>query len=320
MARTEDALSLVTRYLDDPENNHLQEEVAAFRASSEENERFFNEIKQVWTYAEKTKPLSGRKKKDISKNFRRVLKISAGTGRSMAIWTRSIAASLFICALGYWFWQQTKGPEYLTKITGDQIDSVILSDHSVVRIAKESELRYPIRFIGSTREVSLVRGQAFFEITKDKRHPFKVNMGESNVTVLGTSFNINLTDSTIVLGVKTGKVQFLPYHDAVASILTAGQAISYATQQKILASHSAQNQDAWISGELIFVDTPLEEVCQQLGAYYGVEIVLHHKQRTQKKLNARFKNQPLDDVLEVLNETYNLKITKDHDQINLLIY
>lgn len=318
MAQTEEALSLITRYLDDPENENLQQELHAFRQASAENEAFFIEIKKVWDYAEKAGPLSDMHKSEVSKRFKRVLKENTESPKSVFIWVRNLAASLILLAFGYWLYQKNQTPVYLSKITGNHVDSVKLSDGSFVRIAKNSEFRYPVRFNGSTREVALIKGQAFFEITKDKKHPFKVNMNESNVTVLGTSFNIHLSDTSIVLGVKTGKVQFLPYKNAVASILTAGQAIAYDVKRHELESRSVQNQDAWIKDELIFVDTSLDEVCKQLSTYYGIEIELDDHKHKAKKLNAHFKNQPLEDVLMVLTETYNLKIKKEPTKINLI--
>ncbi|MCY1514907.1 hypothetical protein D9M68_494730 [compost metagenome] len=143
-------------------------------------------------------------------------------------------------------------------------------------------------------------------------------MNTSNVTVLGTSFNIKLSDSTIVLGVMTGRVLFSPYKDGVSSLLTAGQALTYDKVRKEFTAKGIQNEDAWLTRKLVFVDTPLEEVCKQLSAYYGVEIRLQDNFHTSKKLNANFKDQQLDEVLDVLKEMYNIDIHKERNQINLI--
>jgi transmembrane sensor len=143
-------------------------------------------------------------------------------------------------------------------------------------------------------------------------------MGQSDVVVLGTSFNLKLTINTIELSVKTGRVQFSPYYNGATSILIAGQALSYDLQKKELMAKPADNSDSWLTKELVFVDTPLEEVCKQLTDYYGIVIKLDNKKHAAKKLNAKFTDQPLDDVLLVLNETYGIKINKEQNQIHLI--
>ena len=69
---------------------------------------------------------------------------------------------------------------------------------------------------------------------------------------------------------------------------------------------------------MVFVDTPLEEVCKQLTGFYGKEIKLSYLGSENKKLNAVFKDQSLEQVLEILNETFNIKINKENNQINLI--
>ena len=53
----------------------------------------------------------------------------------------------------------------------------------------ESELRFPVQFGSGEREVFL-KGEAYFDVQKDTSRRFVVHLKESNVTVLGTSFNI----------------------------------------------------------------------------------------------------------------------------------
>lgn len=142
-------------------------------------------------------------------------------------------------------------------------------------------------------------------------------MNKSDVTVLGTSFNIKVSSVQIDLSVKTGRVMFSPFQNGSKSILSEGQAITYDSEKGEIVAKTAQNADAWLTKELTFVDTPLEEVCKQLSAYYHADIKLQNNKRN-KKLNATFKNQTLAQVLEVLNETYNIKIKKEKDQITLI--
>ena len=319
MPQNDEYLELITRYLNNPNSQSLNVEITAFRAESPANESYFLEIETIWKYAAEAAKLEEISIADSTKRFTHNLYQNMPKKSLTKAWFSGIAASLLLLAVGYWLYVQSNTPNYLIKTTSNnQIDSVKLADGSVVILAENSELKYPDEFKLPTREVILTKGQAFFRVTKDNQHPFKVSMNKSDVTVLGTSFNIRLTDSSIVLGVKTGRVLFSPYKDGTTSILTAGQGLAYDINKREFLTQSSANQEAWLTKELVFVDTPLEEVCKQLTDYYGVVIKLQNDNRPAKKLNANFKDQSLNDVLVILNETYNIKIKKEHNQINLI--
>ncbi len=319
MPQNDGYLDLITRYLNDPAIPNLQEEITAFRSASAENEAYFLDIEKIWSYSAAAAKLKDINPTDSTYRFAQNLPRPAPKKSSVSVWLGGIAASLLVLVVGYWLYIENTTPRYLVKTTAsNEVDSVKLTDGSIIILAENSELKYPEEFKSSVREVMLTKGQAFFRVAKDKDHPFKVEMNKSDVTVLGTSFNIRLTDSTIVLGVKTGKVLFSPYKDGATSILTAGQGLAYDINKREFLTQSSANQEAWLTKELVFVDTPLEEVCKQLTNYYGVEIQLQNGKRTDKKLNANFKDQSLNDVLIILNETYNIKINKEHNKINLI--
>jgi len=67
---------------------------------------------------------------------------------------------------------------------------LVLSDSTRVWLNSESELRYPVTFSDKEREVTLV-GEAYFEVTKNKKKPFIVHSDHQQIEVLGTSFNVS---------------------------------------------------------------------------------------------------------------------------------
>ncbi len=319
MPQNDEFLDLITRYLNNPTSKSLQLEVTAFRSASADNETYFLEIERVWNYSAMAARLDGVSASDSAKRLKDNLRQNTVSRSRKMSWLRGGAASILVLMAGYWVFTKSNKPTYLIKTTAkNQVDSVKLTDGSVVILAENSELKYPDQFDEPIREIFLAKGQAFFKVAKDKDHPFKVVMNESTVMVLGTSFNIRIMDSSIELGVKTGKVMFSPYKDGATSILTAGQALSYDTKKREFLTKTAENEDSWITKELEFVDTPLEEVCKQLTSYYGVVIKLQDDKQNSRKLNAKFKNQSLDDVLLILNEAYNFKIIKENNEIILI--
>jgi len=309
-------LNLISRHLNDPSDLETQLEVEKYRSESPENDAFFLEIKKLWELSGKVSRIN---EVDVDQAVQKLKShLVKQSPRKSAFWLTRIAASILLFSIGYLIYHQSTKTVFTVKSTNEnQVDSVKLADGSVVILAENSEVRYPDKF-DSIREISLLKGQAFFKIHKDPNHPFKVLINKSNVVVLGTTFNIKMSKSKIDLGVITGKVMFTPYQNGTASILTAGQALTYDVIKKEFLTKTAQNSDSWLTKELVFVDTPLEEVCKQLTDYYGADIKLKNNKHTEKKLNATFKYQTLDQVLEILNETYNIKISKENNQINLI--
>ncbi|PWS30932.1 FecR family protein [Pedobacter paludis] len=311
-------LDLIVQYLNNPQDENLCRAVESFRTESSDQEKYFLEIEKVWNLSAKSSKLEGVNNKQAEIRFKRALKNIAPNSSGLLKWLSAAAATILIVGVSYWLYQSADSSTLLTKQTGkNQMDSVLLVDGSKIILSANSIVKYPKAFNSDSREIYLSKGRAFFKIAKDPKHPFRVLMGESKVSVLGTSFNIDYSPSKIDLDVKTGRVIFSPYQNGTSSILTAGQALTYNIQKKEFTARLSQNSDSWLTNELVFVDTPLEDVCKQLSDYYKTDIKLETNQQMVKKLNATFKHNSLDEVLAVLEVTYGLTIQKDKDSIIL---
>jgi transmembrane sensor len=309
---------LILKHLNDPQNDLLTQKVNDSKKTAPINEDYFDEIKRVWDLSAETKPLTHVDFKASVVNFKSGLnrRIHKTSGFKFS-WIRNVAALFFLGTLSYWIYTIKSTAAYLVKNSDSHVDSLKLSDGSKIMLAEHTIISYPTKFTGEQRAVTLVKGQAFFQIAKDAKHPFKVLIRQSEVKVLGTSFNINYTQSKIDLSVKTGRVSFSPNANSEASILGANEAISYNFSENTLKMDDGSNSKSWLTKELSFVDTPLTEVCEQLTDYYHVQITLVDKAGSANKFNATFKDSSLDEVLNVLNKTYSLKIMKTSNLIIL---
>lgn len=299
---------IIPLHLNEPENQILADHVNHLRSLSEENEAYFQSVKKIWEAAAETKRLG---QVDVNKSLgdfkTRLNSQSLFTPRKRFGWL-SLAAALFVVAMGGWIYYQTTKTIYIMKEAMAKIDSVVLSDGSKIILATNSAIRYPEKFSKNDRPVTLLKGQAFFSVAKDALRPFEITIKSSTVKVLGTSFNILYADSTINLSVKTGKVLFTPNSKSEPSLLTAGEGLSYNFSRNFIVSQNADNASAWLTKELRFVDMPLDEVCKQLSDYYAVTIILHDEMRNKKKFNANFKDISLEEALIVLKNTYAIKV------------
>lgn len=310
-------LDLIVRYLNNPEDEILHAQIISFCAESKSNESYFKDVERIWKLSSSSARLDLLNEKQSVANFRRALNKISGTKFHTLKWLSGVAATILLVSTIYLVFNKANHADLLSLTTGSNIDSVKLSDGSTVILAENTIVKYPKVFNLESREIYLSKGKAFFKVTKDPKHPFSVTMGNSKVSVLGTSFNIDYSPNKINLDVKTGRVMFSPYLNGATSILIAGQALTFSIEKKQFTTRESQNADSWLTKELIFIDTPLEDVCDQLSELYQIQINLKNNQALVKKFNANFKGNTLDEVLEVLKETYGLKIIKNKDSIIL---
>jgi len=305
--------NIILSHFNTPEDKFLAQQVAELRQTSEENEKIFQETKTIWDTAALTKRLHELDYTQSVRNFKGKLAYSESSGTRSFGWLKLAAAVAVITAAGIFFYPRDIKPIELVRETKQQIDSVYLNDGTKVILAANSQIRYPKVLSDTGRQVTLVKGQAFFKVHRDVKRSFNVLIGQSKVTVLGTSFNINYNNSSIQLAVKTGKVMFSPNAVSSSAILVAGQAINYNLSKNRLEWENGSNSTSWITKELVFVDMPLDEVCKQISAYYNVNVVVHDTMHSAKKFNANFKDSSLDEILKVLKQTYKIRIdTSDH--------
>ena len=168
--------------------------------------------------------------------------------------------------------QETKGIEKHRIIVprGGEY-KLILSDGTKVWLNSESELEYPVKFVGSAREVNM-KGEVCFEVAQNVSRPFVVKAGETSVTVLGTLFNVeaypenqHLT-TTLVKGkvmIGTGKIQQILLPDEQAIVEKSGTI-------SVRKVHAA-DYVSWTNGICHFTEASLEEIMVKLARWYNME-------------------------------------------------
>ncbi|MDQ1166974.1 FecR family protein [Flavobacterium sp. SORGH_AS_0622] len=195
---------------------------------------------------------------------------------------------------------------YLTIPRGGQF-FVQLADSTKVWLNSESQLKYPVAFIdGETRQVELVYGEAYFEVspsTKHKGSRFKVKTQSQNVEVIGTEFNI-----------KAYKDETTIYTTLVKGIV----AVSNASKKQILAPNEQSritdyngnitvsnvdvyNEISWRKGLFVFKGMPLKDIARVLSRWYDADIVFADPALGNVKFNGVLnKNQKLEDILTTI--------------------
>jgi len=151
---------------------------------------------------------------------------------------------------------------------------VDLPDGSKVWLNAASSLKYPASFTALAERKVELSGEAYFEVAKDKAHPFKVITDKQEVTVLGTHFNINAyaDEPAIKTTLLEGSVQVATNSGNTVKIKPGEQAILKSNDVNVTDA-DIESVMAWKNGDFIFKGEGLETVMLRVARWYNVEVV-----------------------------------------------
>lgn len=184
------------------------------------------------------------------------------------------------------------------------IYSLVLGDGTRVFMNSESELRYPVRFTDSLREVSLT-GEAFFEVAHDSTRPFIVNAGGMHTRVLGTTFNIlAYTDEpTVRMTLLSGRVEVSVDGLLLKKVLCPGEQVSWRCGSGEISVRKVDVgiQALWKDGVIVLVDDELEGVMRMLSRWYNVIYEFKGDRGMKHTFTGKIdRNEDLESVLKTL--------------------
>lgn len=198
-----------------------------------------------------------------------------------------------------------------------------LSDGTIVHLNSGTTLKYPVKFMAGQNRQVFLDGEAFFDVTKDKTHPFVVKADKLNVRVLGTHFNVsnypedNLTDVVLVegsVGLYSAKEQFNAEKN---TILKPGFKGSYSKNNNQITTKAVVTDvyTAWIKGGLTFRDMTFKDISKKLERHYNVTIVNQNTKLSDEKFNASFGDEPIAKVLSYFNEIHGINYTLKNNEV-----
>ena len=206
----------------------------------------------------------------------------------------------------------TNNIAYVSKTnTSDQALEIVLHDGSVVWLNQHSTLSYPEKFKKHIRNVRL-SGEAFFDVAKNPGSPFIISTEHSDITVVGTSFNIVSDSTQTEISVRTGKVKVQSAYNNEKVLLAANQGSIISPSELVAFDIENENYLAWKTGSFVFNETPIDKVVKDLNTYYEPQIVLNNP-KTQCLLTTNLNQMPLKDVMEILKLSCDLKIKNTDD-------
>lgn len=182
-----------------------------------------------------------------------------------------------------------------------------LSDGTAVWLNNVSELTYPVSFDNAADRIVTLKGEAYFEVFHDASRPFKVNVVETEITVLGTKFNVNtFNKGAIATTLLEGSVRVAS--NGKEGLLKPGQQAISAHNDINITNADVQKTIAWKNGYFNFREDGIENILNQIARWYDLDIKyqtpvtpgLHYSGKIRRA-------QPLDDVLMMLTDITDLK-------------
>lgn len=164
---------------------------------------------------------------------------------------------------------------------------VRLPDGSLVWLNSASSLSYSTALVHSgKRSVNLV-GEAYFEISKDKNHPFVVKTGNQEVEVLGTHFNVNAYDdeSTAKTTLLEGSVKIK--NKMKQKILIPGEQASVDRDDISVGKVNTEYAIAWKNGVFRFTDKTLDAGMREIARWYNVQVTYKRPELKNELLGGR---------------------------------
>jgi ferric-dicitrate binding protein FerR (iron transport regulator) len=192
-----------------------------------------------------------------------------------------------------------------------------LPDGSVGFLNGGSKLKYPVNFSGN-RNVSLI-GEGYFEVAKDKKHPFTVQTKFADIQVFGTKFDVCAyeSDYDVFTTLEEGSVKVFNKTEKTYSMLDPGQ-------QNVISKSSGKMQNisvntdlytSWKDDMLKFNNSPFDEVVKKIERWYGVKVILDKSLKYSENYSFTVKTESLKELLELLAITTPMSFKIDNDTV-----
>jgi transmembrane sensor len=195
--------------------------------------------------------------------------------------------------------------------------SLTLSDGTKVWLNAESELRYPVNFRKTKRDVFLI-GEAYFEVAHNKEAPFTVHIHDSKVKVLGTKFNISgyedqefiattLVEGSVEVNNLSQKELLKPGYQSIVN--RGGDDISVSEVDTHLYT-------SWVEGVFEFEVTELEYIMAQLGRWYNVKFFFNEESLKHIRFTGAItRDKPIEFALKMIEKISDVDFAIKDDYI-----
>lgn len=297
-----------------------EHEIQKWLSAKPENELAFKKLERLWL---NVPDISSDFEIDIASDwqkFQQKLEEKNKKTKVVSLFSKNIkwyalAASLLIAIGSIYFtimYFTYQINQVYTTERGEEV-KIMLPDSSLILLKESSRLSFSADFNNTERKVEL-NGEAFFEVKKLKGRNFKVLTQNTVTEVLGTSFTVRAyeNENFVTVKVKTGKVSFAPIKQTEKGVfLLPGDS---AQLQSVENSFKISTTPKLQAHQLKFDNASISNVFENIEESYGVKISTKDEKIYNCKYTGEFKGEKIEDLLNILCLTLDLKFTKNESE------
>jgi transmembrane sensor len=239
-------------------------------------------------------------------------------------------ATAFSALMIIGLWNYSETPQPLEKVSentlivhhettkGEQ-DTATLNDGSSIVLNTDTEIA--TKYSANTREADLIKGEAYFKISKNPDRPFIITSGKHRVTVLGTEFSVQKTRNGIDVNVFSGRVAVQNNFERSDEIILNGGDKIKTLQNGAYSQPERTDIDtafAWKNGLIIFENTPLQKAITEINRYQERQIFLRCNAPKQTSISGVFRIDSLDETIDAVKNNAAL-VTDFSDEKSLIL-
>lgn len=198
--------------------------------------------------------------------------------------------------------------------------NIELPDGTKVALNAASTLKFPSTFLGLVNRTVELAGEGYFQVAKDKKHPFIVKSGNQEVRVLGTHFNINCypEEASIKTTLIEGSVQITGLSGIKTSKkLMPGQQAELVSNTIEVSNVDTESALAWKNGDFIF-NEDIKTIMRQISRWYDVEVVYQGKVSEKEYIGTFSRSKSLIDILKALELTKRVHFKVEGRRITVM--
>ena len=277
---------------------------------------YYNQLKKIWDDSRQLALTSTVDGNRAWQKFQQKIH-PAPVRRTGFGWMRIAASAIIVVGLGLLaYWVFNDRAKEMTVVAQKAVLNDTLPDGSVVTVNKGSSISYLSKFKGETRQVAL-KGEAFFNVTPNKKKPFVISVNDVQITVVGTSFNVKTINGNTDVVVETGVVKVTRAGKTV--VLKANEEVIVNAKDSALTKEKVSDQlyKYYRTKEFVCDDTPLWKLVEVINEAYNSHIVIGTPALKDMRINTTFNNESLEQILNVISLTLNIKIIKEGSTIIL---
>ena len=300
-----------------------QAEFVQWLKADERHETVFDQLEQTWgmlaevpvaAASTATTACSGR----ASSIARRKVRM---------VWFQAALAAAAAFAIAYVAWWRPAQALYTESMAIDvgEVQRLNLPDGSIVLLNIKSAVN--VSYTASERRVRLLRGEARFDVAKDKTRPFIVEAGAVSVRAVGTVFGVRLESDIVEVLVTEGKVQvndsangmplLSPKTSSESSLLVAGEkAVIHTVHGSIavppssvitkMSAPEVTQTFAWCDSQLKFFEQPLSNIVAEFNCYNQHKLVIADPQLAAKRFGGTFPAHDYEGFVGLLEKEFKV--------------